>query len=380
MPKSIGIPAFFPPHQQSGGVFSVFDNLIRGFDQLLAEPRFRDLNFTVFHGGAVRPRPGANLHWQQVPQRFGRFISEARVAAVEGGRSDALLFLNYHTPLVVRADRVVTIIHDLQYRHMPEFFSLPKRLRLRACHAVTLHKCHRVVTISGAVKDDMLRAYGSRWQDRIEVIWNPVSLERFDGATDQDFTGGRPYILCVAVDRPQKNLFRLIRAFAQVRARHPEYCLVLAGQLRSHRRDAREKSAEISRTMPSAVDLVEDLGLADHVRVTGFVDDQTLGSLYRGATLCVLPSLFEGFGMPAVESLAMGKPTLVSGLPVLREITLGLAQYLDDPTDVGAMGEAIAEMLDHPEQYRPPDDRIDDVRHAFSPRTIAQRYIEVLTD
>ena len=90
--------------------------------------------------------------------------------------------------------------------------------------------------------------------------------------------------------------------------------------------------------MPSTVDLVADLGLSEHVRVTGFVSDRELGALYRGATMCVLPSLFEGFGMPAVESLAMGKPTLTSGLPVLREVTLELAQYLDDPTDVGADG------------------------------------------
>ena len=182
-----------------------------------------------------------NLHWQEVSQRFGRFAAESRVAAWDGRRNDALLFLNYHTPLSVRARRAVTIVHDLQYRHMPEFFSSAKRMRLRCCHEITLRKCHRVVAISRAVKDDMLRAYGSRWQDRIEVIWNPVSVERFDGTETHGVTGGRPYILCVSVDRPQKNLYRLVRAFAAVHEKHPDVCLVFAGQLRSKRRDARER-------------------------------------------------------------------------------------------------------------------------------------------
>jgi len=379
MPKSIGIPAFFPRHQQSGGVFSVFENLMLGIAELLAAPGTQDVEVTVYHGSSIRPQPDAKLRWQEVSQRFGRFAAEARVALREGSRNDALLFLNYHTPLVVRANRAVTVIHDLQYRHMPEFYSPAKRLRMRCCHAITLRKCHRVVAISQAVKNDLLRVYGPQWHDRIEVIWNPVSLRRFDGSAEHDVTGGRPYILCVAVDRPQKNLFRLVQAFAQVNARHPDYCLVMAGQLRSLRSNPRELSARVSRTMPATVDLVEDLGLSDHVRVTGFVSDEVLGALYRGATMCVLPSLFEGFGMPAVESLAMGKPTLTSDLPVLREVTLGLAQYLEDPTNVAAMSDVICTMLDHPGHYRPAVDRVEQVRHAFAPLTIARRYVDVLT-
>jgi glycosyltransferase involved in cell wall biosynthesis len=186
--------------------------------------------------------------------------------------------------------------------------------------------------------------------------------------------------LCVAVDRPQKNLFRLVKAFAEVRAKHPEYCLVLAGQLRSSRRDARERSPDVSRKMPSTVDLVEEMGLSEHVRVTGFVSDQELGVLYRGASMCVMPSLFEGFGMPAVEALAMGKPTLVSGLPVLREVTLNSASYIEDPTNVGAMSESIRTMLSNLDRFQPAVELTEQVQHLFSPRTIARRYLEILTD
>ena len=274
----------------------------------------------------------------------------------------------------------MTVIHDLQYRHMPEMHTPTKRGWLRLCHALTLRKCHHVVAISNVVKNDILRHYGDRWADSVRVIWNPISTERFAGHGQCDFTGSRPYILCVAIDRPQKNLFRLIKAFDQVRRSFPDYCLVLAGQLRSLRPSPREQSKNVVREMPAAVDLVADMGLADHVRVTGFITDQDLGALYRGATMCVLPSLFEGFGMPAVESLAMGKPTLVSGLPVLREVTFNSAAYLDDPEDVNAMAEAIVAILRSPSRYQPSSELIQKVRASFAPRTIAEQYLRVLTN
>ena len=61
---------------------------------------------------------------------------------------------------IVRANRVVTIIHDLQYIHFPEHWPLLRRLRMRACHETTLRKCDAVVSISQAVKDDILKFYG----------------------------------------------------------------------------------------------------------------------------------------------------------------------------------------------------------------------------
>jgi glycosyltransferase involved in cell wall biosynthesis len=262
---------------------------------------------------------------------------------------------------------------------MPEYCSRQKLAWLKWCYALALRKCHRVVAISGAVKEDLLRLHGEQWSDRIEVIWNPVCVERFAGGVDIDFTNGRPYILCVSVDRPPKNLYRLIKAFALVRKKFPDHCLVLAGQLRTQRRDWRERSAAVDETMPAAADLVEQLDLTDHVRVTGFIPDEQLGALYRGATMCVLPSLFEGFGMPAVESLTMGKPTLVSSLPVLREVTLGSAQYIDDPTNVDAMADSIGMVLDRPASFQPTQELVKLVRERFSPQEIARQYLRVLT-
>ncbi len=84
--------------------------------------------------------------------------------------------------------------------------------------------------------------------------------------------------------------------------------------------------------------------------------------------------------MPAVESLALGTPTLVSGIPVLKEVTLGKAEYLDDPMDLAEMSDRIASMIDHPDQSRPNTKTVELVQKTFAPKTIAKQYLRLLLD
>jgi glycosyltransferase involved in cell wall biosynthesis len=378
MTTSVALSAVFRADQSVGGVYSVFENLARGMSVVCADPHTAGAyDVTVFHTRPEIPDECAALHWRQVRHRFGRFATEARIALQHGAEFDGLLCLNYFTPPIVRAARAVTIIHDLQYVHLPELCPPRKRLWLKACHAVTLRKCHRVVAISQAVRQDILKQYGEKWSDRVDVIWNPVSFDRFDGGGGPSLTGGRPYIFCVGVDRPQKNLFRLVQAFHRLADQFPDHVLVIAGQVRSLLRLPREQSADAEHHMPPTTNLVEQLGLAGRVRITGFVSDEQLGNLYRGADVCVLPSLFEGFGMTAVESLGMGCATLVSDLPVLREVTMNSAHYFADPRDVGGMADAIGAILRNPSAYKPDAPLSGRIRESFSPRNIARQYLEL---
>jgi glycosyltransferase involved in cell wall biosynthesis len=249
---------------------------------------------------------------------------------------------------------------------------------MRACHEMTLRKCDAVVSISQAVKDDILKHYGDRWQSRVHSIWNPVAIDRFDRSAEQNFTNGRPFILTAGVDRPVKNLATLIRAFALLRERFPDHCLVLAGQLRSKDRGWRRRSARLEAEMPSTVDLINDLGLAKHVIATDYIPDEQLGALYRGACAFVLPSLFEGFGMPAVESMALGAPTLVTGLSVLREVTFGAAQYIENPQNEDEMAAQITDLLNAGDAARPSLELRREFRRRFAPETIAQQYLNLL--
>lgn len=366
--------------QLAGGGYSYFENLLRGLVALKTGPDGHDdFTLTVFHGRADFRWRDPQVDFRRISDRWGRFAAETRIGAFDSRAFDAILFRNYFTPPIVRARRSVTVIHDLQFRHMPEFVPTIKWHWLNACHRFTLSKSDAVVTISEVVRQDLLKWYGAKWADRVHVVHNPVALERFEGGGEQQFTKGRPYIMCVALDRPQKNLFTLIRAFHLLKDRFPDHLLVMAGELRLQPHENREKVATLADTMPSTSDLVDQLGLEDRVLVTGFISDAELGALYRGASAFVLPSLFEGFGMPAVEALGLGVPTLVSGIPVLREITFDQAHYVDDLQSPHEFADRLAGILQNEQASRPPADLVDKVRCHFSPRNIARKYLDLLT-
>ena len=111
---------------------------------------------------------------------------------------------------------------------------------------------------------------------------------------------------------------------------------------------------------------------------TGYVDDRTLGSLYRRATVFAFPSLFEGFAMPPIEALGLGLPVLTSRATSIPEVTMGLATYLDDPRDPTETADRLGEMLDDPEAARPSTADVARVREAYDPVGIAARYRDVL--
>lgn len=379
MSKVVGICAFYRKHQFPSGAYSFTENLLRGLASLRRglEPPER-FDVVVFHGAEGIRWSDDQLILRPLPDPWGRWTAEARAAFFDSRGFDGILFPNSYTPPLVRANRAVTVVHDLQYLHLPEHWPLVKRAWMRACHEVTLRKCAAVVAISDTVRNDILDFYGHRWESRVHTIWNPVSLERFNKPAEQTFTNGRPYILCAAVDRAAKNLATLVRAFAELHKRMPEYCLVLAGQLRSDDPTWRRQTVSLKSKLPSAVDLVNDLGLSRHVVHTGFIPDEQLGALYRGAALFVLPSLFEGFGMPAVEAIALGAPTLVSNLPVLREVTLNRAHYIADPLNDRQMADEIAQVLSLGDAASPPADLQAEIRRRISPEIIAGQYLKVL--
>jgi glycosyltransferase involved in cell wall biosynthesis len=377
--KSFGISGIFRRDQLAGGFYSFFENLVRGFATLQRESRTSDaFELTVFHGRVGVARAEPEIAMKPVPDQWGRFAANVWVGAIASHGLDGMLFPSYFTPPIVRAGRVVTVFHDLQFRHMPQFFSKTKWQWLNICHKLALRRCDTVVAISEVVRQDILNQFGTKWEERVQTIHNPISLDRFDGKCEQEFTEGRPYIMCVAMDRPQKNLHTLIRSFDKIKDRFPDHFLVMAGQLRRHRPDRREKSADIATAMPPVEDLVHQLGLQDRVKVTGFVSDAELGALYRGASMFVLPSLFEGFGMPAVEALALGTPTLLSDLPVLREVTLGGALYVSDPQSVGDLAGHMADVLDNVDAARPSPEFMNNLRSHYAPQAIARQYFDLL--
>lgn len=139
-----------------------------------------------------------------------------------------------------------------------------------------------------------------------------------------------PYILYVGGINARKNIARLFEAYAQIRAGRPEITLVIGGQ-------RQWRVAEIDATF-------QRLDLGPHVHFTGYLPHDDLPALYSAAEAFVFPSLYEGFGLPPLEAMACGAPTITSNVSSLPEVVADAALTVD-PYDVGALAAAIERVL-----------------------------------
>jgi glycosyltransferase involved in cell wall biosynthesis len=198
------------------------------------------------------------------------------------------------------------------------------------------NRAKKIVTLSRATAKD-LKIYYSTTIDKIRVI--PPSIDPgFSLVTDQDhlekisrkYGLEKPFVLSVGARRPHKNLPRLIEAFALV-APEVQQNLVLAGPADARFPDEAQK-------------VVAEKHLNGRVQELGWVDEADLAGLYSLADLYALPSIVEGFGLTALESMACGTPVLASNSSATPEV-VGDGGLLVDVTDVTAIAQAMATIL-----------------------------------
>ncbi|MDP6579170.1 MAG: glycosyltransferase family 1 protein [Vicinamibacterales bacterium] len=239
------------------------------------------------------------------------------------------------SPLLIparSAARVVTI-HDVDFLRHPERGTREIRRDYPLLARAHAHRADAVVVPSAHTADEVSRRLDLP-RDRISVCHN--GAPDWPARRQQPATG---HLLFVGTITPRKNVDRLLTAYAQVRARRP--CtppLVLAGR---STRQSRQTLARLA--SPS---------LAGHVRHEGYVDDHRLRALYEEALVVVLPSLDEGFGIPALEAMAVGAPVVAAARGALPEV-VGDAGLLVDPLDVSALAATLERVItDEPFRHR----------------------------
>jgi glycosyltransferase involved in cell wall biosynthesis len=225
----------------------------------------------------------------------------------------------------------VVTVHDLIWLHAGTDWGTAgavaamRRVALRSARWAT-----RVQTPSLATATDLAEVSGIPL-DRIDVIPHGVHGGSGQAPPEREVRaaldlGDAPVMLGVAQKRPYKNLGAAIRALTAV----PEAVLVLPGAPTPHEAELRA--------------LAQDLGVSDRVRFVDWVSDDTLEGLYRLAACVVVPSLFEGFGLPVLEAMARGAPVACAAAGSLPEVA-GDAAVLFDPHDAEAIGLAVARVL-----------------------------------
>lgn len=324
-------------------------------------------------------RPYANIAKTEGPDfPRNRFLWDTFVTPRFTRGLQSILFPNYFTPPLPRGVRKVTIIHDLQYLHYPEYFPARKRLWLRLAHEATLRLADTTIAISNFVRDDIIRAYGSRHEHRVVVLPPPIDWEAFNVTANTHSEGiapiadaGEPFILSVSAHWPHKNIGTLLRAFAASGFAQHHYRLVLVGQRARGLAGATTSSDNLDR-------LITELNLDDRIRVTGYVDQATLAWLYRHATLFVFPSLFEGMGRPVIEALGFRLPVLAANRASIPEVSRGLGVLMEHPTSVNEMASLIDEMARNSDRFKPSPQAAAAIQDEFGAQRLGPEYARIL--
>ncbi len=229
---------------------------------------------------------------------------------------------------------IALTVYDLIPLMLPQYWSRWNRLIFRLTNRLALRAAQQVITLSNSARQDLIRHFGVR-ADRMSVTpaaaddrFKPVSSATIARIRDR-YQLHKPYVLYVGINKPPKNLVRLVEAYAQAASRVEHEC-VIAGAWDERYPESQQRAVE--------------LRIDRRVRFLGPLPDTDLPALYNGADWFITASLYEGFGLPALEAMACGTPVLCSNTSSFPEV-VGEAGVLFDPTDTTTMARTIEQAL-----------------------------------
>lgn len=371
--QTIQVPLYAIRHSQIGGTEFWIYNMLRGIVSAGAGVDIhygRDADLSQDFLAWARSDAGATLHREGgLPGSKNVRFAEELLYQQRRSDNDWALFPNYFCPpaLIMKRRKNAVILYDIQYRCLPEYHSKKRRQWLDFYLPRMFKTADSVILISNSELKLIEEHFGASAAARCTVVHSPIDFGRLEQPASRAREMVRemvkhPYILSVCHQFPHKNVVTLLKAFEKVAMGNATIRLYLVGS-------ASEANLKfIQESLPATV--------RDRVHITGFVSDAELGQFYANARLFVLPSLYEGFGMPAVEALGLGVPTLVSNAFALPEVTLGYAGLIDRPRDADAWASAIEAMI--AEGARPTAEQVAHIRDTFSPTTTGREILDIL--
>ena len=329
----IGLNLLYLIPQQVGGTQTYAEHLVGA---LAEEGPQHEYCLFVNSEGASLPWP-RSPNFRTVVSRFPPRLRSARYAheqlvlprRLRKESIDVVHSLGYVSPLHVSCASVVSI-HDALHVGYP--MSAARRALLGFFVTRSARRCDRVITVSEFSKRELVEVLGVR-PERVRVVPSGVE-ERFSPETEWDSArrrlglGPRPYALALGSRIGRKNLGILRLAARRLAAVGVE--LVTAGSGRGYMR----------------------AGEGPPGRALGYVPDELMPGLYAGARALVLPSLYEGFGLPCLEAMASGTPVVASDRTALPEVCGGAA-LLVNPEDEHAVAAALVAAASEPAVREP---------------------------
>lgn len=310
--------------------------LVRGLIAAGPEHRFRLYLREPAPEGLFTTAQGVNVeHVLLGPRRLWTHIGLSREML---RRPPDVLFVPSHVVPLWHPPATVVTVHDLGYRFFPQQHTLRSRLYLDASTRFSCRAARRIIADSQATARDLEREYGIP-AAQVTVVYPGLdtTLARAgleaQQAVRRRYHLDRPFVLYVGTIQPRKNLARLVEAFGRLPGDLDGIDLVLAGK-------TGWLADEIYQT-------VHRLGLEQRVRFPGYVPQEDLAALHSAAECFVMPSLYEGFGLPVLEAMACGTPVICSNAGSLPEVA-GDAALQFAATDVEGLASALVRLLRDP--------------------------------
>jgi len=275
-----------------------------------------DLAFRFF---ASQPKSDLGVDVTVLP--FRRLWSQVRLPIALAGIRPDLLFVPGHSIPFAWTGRALAVVHDLAFERHPEAYSAAQRIHLQLTTRWAVSRCRVLIAVSESTRKDLASLYGAN-PSRIRVIPHgggeaprvrPSSASKL-GALG--LTGD--FVLQVGRVEARKNQLATLAAVERV----PGLTLAVAGP-----------------EVDSA--LAVKLRASKACRVLGRVDDPTLELLYKRAKAVVVPSLYEGFGLPVLEAMARGQVVVAARTSSLPEVGGDAVLYVDDPGDAEAFASVL---------------------------------------
>lgn len=264
--------------------------------------------------------PKAGKRWQYKVLTPGTLWTQWRLPLslyFDRPRPNLFLTLGHYAPRFAPIPTMVCIM-DLAFLKFPDTFKKRDLWQLKSWTNYSVKKAKHVFVISQSTKKDVVDSYGISGS-KITVAYPGVKRL---SAVGKNLVAGK-YLLYVGTLQPRKNIDALINAFTSLPTRDGNVKLIIAGKVGWKYQ---------KRAVPG-------------VKYLGFVPQEKLSSLIKGALGLVLPSLYEGFGIPVVQAMSLDTPVLVSRNSSLPEIVGDTGLYIEPPFDAVAIGAGLSRLL-----------------------------------
>ncbi len=271
---------------------------------------------SFFQYRVVKP----DVIWSQMSLPVDLFLNK---------KPDVFFSPAHYAPRVSPVPTIVTI-HDLAYKFFPNEFLSSDLYKLNKWTEYSVKKASKVVCVSEHTRKDLLKFY-PEVTNKTSVVLNGYRSQKSIRSIKSAANTKTPYVLFVGTIQPRKNITTLIESFEKFVETHPDFELKIVGK----------KGWIYTETLSR----IESSSASKQIKYFGFVPEAELATLYQNAYATVLPSLYEGFGLPVLEAMSHGSPVIASNTSSLPEVG-GDAVLYCNPDDSKTIVDALEKLQD----------------------------------